>query len=315
MSTKINSLNKYCLSLFVIGIALLFSVCRPATRVREQGQPIAVLATTGIVADMVKAIGGKNVTCETLMGPGVDPHLYKVSQNDLLKIARAQIIFYNGLHLEGKMTETLHKIENKRTTVALGESLPKELLHATADFGGSYDPHIWFDVALWLKTAKVVEETLSKNAPEFAEQFKQNRLAYEQQLMALHQEVLQSIGTIEKERRILITAHDAFGYFGKAYDMEVRGLQGISTLTDYGLSDVNSLVNYIVSKKIKAIFVESSVSGRAINAVLVGCKSKGWPVKIGGTLYSDALGAADKPEGTYIGMVKYNTQVIVSALK
>jgi manganese/zinc/iron transport system substrate-binding protein len=315
MCYKLNIVFKYLCKLSILVVLLLFSACRPATRIRVQGQPITVLATTGIVADMVKAIGGNNVDCETLMGSGVDPHLYKVSQNDLLKIARAQIIFYNGLHLEGKMTETLHKIENKRTTVALGESLPKELLHATANFGGSYDPHIWFDVALWLKTAKVVEETLSKNAPEFAEQFKQNRTAYEKQLLALHQEVLHSINTIEKERRILITAHDAFGYFGKAYNMEVRGLQGISTLTDYGLSDVNGLVNYIVSKKIKAIFVESSVSGRAINAVMVGCKSKGWPVKIGGTLYSDALGAADKPEGTYIGMVKYNTQVIVSALK
>jgi manganese/zinc/iron transport system substrate-binding protein len=305
----------------VVVIAMLFALtllvitCRPATRAREKGQPIAVLATTGIVGDMVKAIGGKNVSCEVLMGPGVDPHLYKVSQNDLLKIARAQIIFYNGLHLEGKMTETLHKINKKRITVALGESLPKNLLHATASFGGSYDPHIWFDVSLWSKTAIAVEQALAKEAPEFANEFKQNRLAFEKELTQLHTEVLIAISTIEKDRRILITAHDAFGYFGKAYKMEVRGLQGISTLTDYGLSDVNELVAFIVSKKIKAIFVESSVSGRAINAVLVGCKSKGWPVKIGGTLYSDALGAANTPEGTYIGMVKYNTHTIVSALK
>jgi manganese/zinc/iron transport system substrate-binding protein len=249
------------------------------------------------------------------MGSGVDPHLYKVSQNDLLKIARAQVIFYNGLHLEGKMTETLHKINKKRTTVALGESLPKNLLHATSDFGGSYDPHIWFDVSLWAQTAKAVEAALANQAPEFASEFKKNREEVERNLAQLHQEVKEDINTVENDRRILITAHDAFGYFGKAYNMEVRGLQGISTLTDYGLSDVNKLVGYIVDKKIKAIFVESSVSGRAINAVLVGCKSKGWPVKIGGTLYSDALGAATKPEGTYIGMVKYNTRIIVTALK
>lgn len=309
--------SKFNALVIVLQFALIITViaCRPATRAREKGQPIAVLATTGIVGDMVKAIGGKNVTCEVLMGPGVDPHLYKVSQNDLLKIARAQIIFYNGLHLEGKMTETLHKIDRKRTTVALGESLPKNLLHATASFGGSYDPHIWFDVSLWSKTAIAVEQALAKEAPEFAQEFKQNRLAFEKELALLHSEVGTAISTVEKDRRILITAHDAFGYFGKAYQMEVRGLQGISTLTDYGLSDVNELVAYIVSKKIKAIFVESSVSGRAINAVLVGCKSKGWPVKIGGTLYSDALGATNTPEGTYIGMVKYNTHTIVSALK
>jgi manganese/zinc/iron transport system substrate-binding protein len=295
--------------------ATLMLGCRPEVRSRKLGDPIPVLGTTGIVADMVKSVGGKRVICEVLMGPGVDPHLYKVSQNDLFKIYRAQIIFYNGLHLEGKMAETLHKISRTRKTVPLGENLPKNLLHATSAFGGSYDPHIWFDVSLWLRTAKNVELALSEAAPEFKEEFKSNRIKTETELLALHEEIKGLLASIPKEKRVLITAHDAFGYYGEAYNLEVKGLQGISTLTDYGLADVNDLVNFIVARKIKAIFVESSVSTRAINAVIEGSIDKGFPVKNGGTLYSDALGANNTPEGTYIGMVRFNTQTIVKALK
>jgi zinc/manganese transport system substrate-binding protein len=277
---------------------------------------------------MVREVGGPHIEVTSLVGPNTDSHVFNPTPADAKRIASARLVFVNGLGFEGWL-DRLVKASGYRGPIVIaskGVKSPLQLKddhhHAGASKGhghqhshGAPDPHAWQNLANAERYVETIRIALAAALPAHSAVFEQRAADYNKRIRALDQATKAQIATVPVERRRVITSHDAFGYFGKAYNMEVRGLQGISTLTDYGLSDVNSLVNYIVSKKIKAIFVESSVSGRAINAVLVGCKSKGWPVKIGGTLYSDALGAADKPEGTYIGMVKYNTQVIVSALK
>jgi len=294
----------------LVGLA----ACRPKQKEFHSGEKLQVLGTTGIVADMLREIGGQHVEVAQLMGAGVDPHLYKLTQNDLVKLRKADIIFYNGLHLEGKMAETLEKVARKRKVVALSEVLPESRLHRSGNFGGAHDPHIWFDVELWSMTIPGVVHSLSQMDTLHAAYYQEQGETYQKKLLDLDKFVRQEISKIPRNQRVLITAHDAFGYFGTRYDIEVKGLQGISTLTDYGLADVRSLVNFIVERKIPAIFIETSVSNRSIEAVLTGCHAKGSPVYEGGSLYSDALGEAGKPEGTYIGMVQANVRTITHAL-
>jgi manganese/zinc/iron transport system substrate-binding protein len=295
---------------FLVGLA----ACRPKQKEFHTGEKLQVLGTTGIVADMLREIGGQHVQVAQLMGAGVDPHLYKLTQNDLVKLRKADIIFYNGLHLEGKMAETLEKVARKRKVVALSDVLSESRLHRSGNFGGAHDPHIWFDVELWSMTIPGVVQALSQMDTLHADYYQQQGKVYQNKLLDLDKFVHQEISKIPRNQRVLITAHDAFGYFGTRYDIEVKGLQGISTLTDYGLADVRTLVNFIVERKIPAIFIETSVSNRSIEAVLTGCHAKGSPVYEGGSLYSDALGEAGKPEGTYIGMVQANVRTITHAL-
>lgn len=279
------------------------------------GQRMKVVTTTGILQDAVANIVGDAADVEAIMGSGVDPHLYKATQGDLNKLVEADVIIYNGLHLEGKMGEVLEKLSRYKTVIAAAEDIPQHLLLSPADNPGSYDPHLWFDVSLWMQVVIHVSTELQRKDPQNAALYQQQSSAYLSRLSTLHNEVKAAIGSIPTQQRILITAHDAFGYFGQAYNIEVRGLQGISTLSEFGLQDVSSLVKYIVANKIKAVFVESSVSPKAIEAVVQGCRQRGHQVQIGGTLYSDALGDAGTPEGTYIGMVQHNTKTIVSSLK
>jgi manganese/zinc/iron transport system substrate-binding protein len=280
-----------------------------------EGRKMYVVTTTGILADAVKEITGDAAIVEGVMGSGVDPHLYKATQGDLQKLTDADLIVYNGLHLEGKMGEVLGKLDRFKTVVAAAEELPDTRLLQSADYADSHDPHVWFDVSLWQLVVEHLAGELQKKDPKNAKLYARNAAAYLQELKDLHEYTNQAVASIPKSQRILITAHDAFGYFGKAYDIEVRGLQGISTVSEFGLQDVSSLVNFIVQQKIKAVFVESSVSPKAIEAVVIGSRKKGHKIRIGGTLYSDALGEAGTPEGTYTGMVKHNVNNIVSALK
>jgi manganese/zinc/iron transport system substrate-binding protein len=300
----------------LLGFFLLIGLasCRPKQKSFHTGEKLHVLATTGIIADMLREVGGTFIEVDQLMGAGVDPHLYKVSQNDLVKFREADIIFYNGLHLEGKMSETLEKVAKKRQVLALSDVLPEIKLHRSANFGGAHDPHIWFDVSVWSMTVDGVVKAMSATDTVHAKYFIQNGKNYQGKLAALDERVKKQIATIPRKQRVLITAHDAFGYFGSRYDIEVKGLQGISTLTDFGLADVRSLVDFIVARNIPAIFIETSVSSRSIEAVLTGCKSRGSKVIKGGSLYSDALGKDGTPDGTYIGMVTANVNTIVHAL-
>jgi len=306
------------LYLLIPALAALFLAagCDPKAQGDVAGRKIRVTTTIGMVADTVRNVGGERVEVTALMGPGVDPHLYKASEGDIARLSEADLILYGGLNLEGKMGEIFQKMQAAgKPTVAVSEAVDRSLLREPPEFQGHPDPHIWFDVSMWEQTVPAVVEALAKVDPGSRSLYEQNGAAYEGRLKELHGYCKQQLAAIPKPQRVLLTAHDAFGYFGRAYDVEVLGLQGISTASDYGLKDIQDKVNLIVSRKVKAVFVESSVPRRSIEAVVAGAKARGHEVKIGGTLFSDAMGAAGTPEGTYEGMVRFNVDTIVRALK
>lgn len=282
---------------------------------RDPGEKIKIVATTGMIGDAVENIAGEHADVVALMGPGVDPHLYKATHGDLERLTEADIIFYNGLHLEGKMGEVFEKLARQKPVVAVAEKIPEDRLRNVPGFQGAYDPHIWFDVRLWKEAVQAISTYLQTYDSAHRLDYQANGERYLRQLDSLDQAVRKTLEEIPATQRVLITAHDAFGYFGDAYGIEVRGLQGISTLSEFGLRDVTELVDFIISRKVKAIFVETSVSQKSIEAVVEGSQQKGWNVKIGGNLFSDAMGAAGTPEGTYLGMVNANVKAIVDAWK
>lgn len=299
--------------LYILPVLLFFS-CRPDEN-SKTNKKFTILATTGIIGDAVKNIVGDSAEVISLMGPGVDPHLYKVSQGDLSKLMKADLIFYNGLHLEGKMGEVLANLKKQKVTIAVAEGLSKNQLRNVSGFSGTYDPHIWFNVEVWKQAVHFIGQQIAKNDSSNAAYYMDRLQEYEEELAALNKWVEQQIATIPKEQRVLITAHDAFGYFGDAYDIQVEGLQGISTISEPGLKDISEITDLIVRRKIKAIFVESSVSQKTVKSVVEGAREKGQQVKIGGTLFSDALGEENSEAGTYTGMVKENVNTITQALK
>lgn len=292
----------------------LFS-CQSETTDTTGQEKLNIVTTTGMIGDAVENIVGDSSEVISLMGPGVDPHLYKVTQSDIKKLLNADVIFYNGLHLEGKMGEVLEKMSKEKPVVAIYNGLTKQQLRATSEFQGNYDPHIWFSVQNWIDVVQFIGKNLSEIDQDHASFYQANTTKHVEELTLLHSWTAEKIKSIPEKQRVLITAHDAFGYFGREYNMKVKGLQGLSTAADYGLKDVTNLVDFISKNKIKAVFIESSVSDRSIKAVMEGCKAKGHNVRNGGTLYSDAMGEKNMPEGTYIGMVKHNVTTIVEALK
>jgi manganese/zinc/iron transport system substrate-binding protein len=285
-----------------------------ATKTVSAASPINAVATIGMIADIVKEVGGNFVTVTGLMGAGVDPHLYKASEGDIHKLANAEIIFYNGLNLEGKMGDIFVKMARTKPTVAVSDGIDPKMLREPPEFQGHFDPHVWFDVKLWAMATQQVVKALSEYDPTHATVYADNAKRYLAQLDTLDKWCKDQIAQIPKAKRVLITAHDAFGYFGRAYDIEVVGLQGISTVSEFGLNDIKRIVDMIVDRKIEAVFVESSIPKRSIDAVVEGVKSRGHNVVIGGTLFSDAMGTAGTPEGTYVGMVRSNVGTIASAL-
>jgi manganese/zinc/iron transport system substrate-binding protein len=292
-------------------VALLFLQCaEPA----KNDQKFTVVCTTSMVADAMKHIFPKDVEVIALMGPGVDPHLYKATQGDLEKLQQADIVVYNGLHLEGKMADILEKMARSKTVIALGSGLSETDLIAFASNPESPDPHIWFDLSLWAKAIGAAKNSINAKHPELKEELDANFFTYEQDLLGTHNWAINQLAGIPAEKRILVTAHDAFSYFGKAYNMRVRGLQGISTASEYGLQDISSLVNFIVENQIPAVYVESSVPKKSIEAVISGCKSRGHNVVLGGQLYSDALGEANTETETLIGAFKANVAAIAGGL-
>ncbi|MFT6754843.1 MAG: manganese/zinc/iron transport system substrate-binding protein [Urechidicola sp.] len=277
---------------------------------------INVVTTTSMITDLVKNIGGKHINIQGLMGSGVDPHLYKASEGDVSKLVNADVIFYNGLHLEGKLVDVFEKMGSAtKTPIALADELDKTTLIGSDYFASNYDPHVWFNIEYFKQFAKKVTQILSEKNPKNTVNFIENEKQYLAKLDTLENNMRAIIKDLPIEKRILVTAHDAFNYFGKNYGFEVVGLQGLSTATEAGVKDVQKLAAFIIEKKVKAIFVESSVPKRTIEALEAAVKSKGHDVKIGGTLFSDALGNAGTIEGTYIGMFEYNVNTIVNALK
>ena len=301
-------MRKSITCLFVIFLV----ACKAPTK--SSGK-LKVVVTTSMLTDLVKNIGGDLIDLQGLMGAGVDPHLYKASEGDVSKLFNADVIFYNGLHLEGKLVAVFEKMDTQKTTVALGEFLAKEGLIGSDYFASNYDPHVWFNIQYFKEFSDKVTSVLSEKDPKNAASFTANNLAFQQKLDLLHTAVVNTIATLAPEKRILVTAHDAFNYFGKAYGFKVVGLQGLSTATEAGVQDVQKLSEYIIANKVKAIFIESSVPRRTIEALQEAVLSKGHQVSIGGSLYSDALGDADSVEGTYVGMFLYNIKTIVNALQ
>ncbi|WP_223551929.1 metal ABC transporter solute-binding protein, Zn/Mn family [Aestuariivivens sp. NBU2969] len=301
-------MRKIILSISII--ITLFS-CK---NTQKDNSKLNVVTTTTMITDLVKNIGGDHINLQGLMGSGVDPHLYKASEGDVSKLANADIIFYNGLHLEGKLVEVFEKMKNKKA-IAIADALDKSTLIGSEYFASNYDPHIWFNIEYWKQATQFVVKNLTDAIPEQKESFKTNGSNYIKQLDVLRNKLETVIETLPSEKRILVTAHDAFNYFGKAFNFEVVGLQGLSTATEAGVQDVQNLSAFIIEHQVKAIFVESSVPKRTIEALQAAVRSKDHDVTIGGTLYSDALGDAGTIEGTYIGMFEYNVNTIVNALK
>jgi len=274
---------------------------------------LIIVATISIIADAVHRIVGDAITVHGLMGPGVDPHLYRARESDVHKLAAANLVLYNGLHLEGKMGQVLEGMQRFTPTVAVAQSLDTTALRST-DFDNLYDPHIWFDVALWMIVVRSIQQAVIALDPEHINLYKQNGDAYIAELEQLHAYVHQRVSEIDVKKRILITAHDAFGYFGAQYGFEVVGLQGLSTDCDISTRDIQQLADYIVEHKVPTVFVESSIPQRAIVAVHNAVRARGWSVAIGPELYSDALGDDSTAASSYVGMIKYNVDAIVDSL-
>jgi len=292
--------------------------CQNATRPPEtaavSGQRLRVVATVGMVADVVREVGGDRIEVTQLMGPGVDPHLYKATRDDVLRIMSADIVFSSGLMLEGRMEDTLNRLSETQSVYAITSRLPHEQLLSPDGAGGHPDPHVWMDVAAWASCLDVVVEGLSTSAPSGAEEFRSRADSLRQTLRILHEYGLASIASIPGERRVLVTSHDAFRYFGRAYGLEVVGVQGLSTESEAGLQQINELVDLLVDRKVAAVFVESSVPQKNILALIDGAKFRGHDVRIGGELFSDAMGAEGTWEGTYVGMLDHNITTVTNAL-
>jgi len=299
--------------LFILLVYATLSSCN--TNKKENGK-LNVVTTTTMITDLVKNIGKDSININGLMGSGVDPHLYKASEGDVTKLVNADVIFYNGLHLEGKLVEVFEKMgSSTKTPIALGEEIDKSTLIGSDYFASNYDPHVWFNIEYFKQFTQKVTAVLIEKDAKNAKYYKANETEYLAKLNALQKTITAKIETLPKDKRILVTAHDAFNYFGKNYGFEVVGLQGLSTATEAGVKDVQNLANFIIEKQLKAVFVESSVPKRTIEALQKAVNAKGHDVQIGGTLYSDALGSAGTTEGTYIGMFEYNVNTIIDALK
>lgn len=285
--------------------------CSEANRSDDQAEKkLLIVCTTGMIGDAVANLVDSTTIVKTLMGPGTDPHLFKPTKNSLDLLANADIIVANGLHLEGRMQDILEKLGKSKPVVFIGELVnPANIIYAD-EAGLVPDPHIWFDVALWREAISQLQISLEKESVSMS-----NPEKYLVELLELNDWTKMQMSTIPAEQRVLLTAHDAFEYFGNAYDVEVIGLQGISTVAEYGIRDVTNMVDLIIDQKVKAVFVESSISSRSIEAVIAGANKRDYDVVLGGTLYSDALGAADGDAGTYVKMVKHNVETISKSLR
>lgn len=301
------------LLVLVLSLAGIVSGCGEEDRATGEDGRVRVVTTTAMIADAARMVGGDQVRVTALMGPGTDPHLYTATAGDVTRMREADLILYNGLHLEGKMGEVLEGMERMKPVTAVGEAVPTNLRLKTGD-SSVEDPHLWFDISRWLYVVGSVERALSEVDSAHARTYHTNAAAYRDSLLALDAWVREEVERVPESRRALITAHDAFAYFADAYGFEVHGLQGISTVSEAGTADIRRIAEMIADRGIPAIFVESSVPAQAIQAVQAAVESRGKSVRIGGELFSDAMGLEGTPEGTYLGMVRHNVNTIVSSL-
>jgi manganese/zinc/iron transport system substrate-binding protein len=307
-------IRRWLLLVPLLAATLLFA--DPA-RAEEDSPETAfnVVATTSQVADLVRTVAGDRVSVRGLMGEGVDPHTYKITRSDVAKLAAADIVFYSGLLLEGKITDALTRVAGSGKPVhAVADGLDAALLLTPEGFDGNPDPHIWMDVALWTKALEVVRDRLTEFDPAGAERYSTTAAEYAKRLVRLDSYAREALASIPEQSRVLVTAHDAFNYLGRAYGLEVRGIQGISTESEAGLREIEGLVDLLVTRRIKAVFIETSVSERNIRALIDGAAARGHKVEVGGSLYSDAMGTPGTYQGTYIGMIDHNVTTIAQAL-
>lgn len=307
------NINKnHLVNLLILTIALLVSLTVGASAAPYSGSyPYKASATTGMIGDIVKQVAGDKAQVTVIIGPGVDPHVYKASRNDMVTLTRSQVIFYNGLHLEGQMGDILGKIGKQRPVYAVTELIDKAELIGDAH---KADPHVWMDVAKWSSAVQAVSKSLSEFDPTHAPVYATNAARYQKDLGLLSAYSAKVLASIPEKQRTLITAHDAFSYLGKAYGIKVLGIQGLSTESEAGLQDINRLVDLIVDNQIPAVFVESSVPDKNVRALVEGARSRGHQVIVGGELFSDAMGSAGTYEGTYIGMIDHNVTIIARSL-
>ncbi len=277
-------------------------------------EKLNVVATTGMIADAVRQVGGNLVDVRGLMGPGVDPHAYRQTRTDIVAMTRADLVLWHGLYLEAQMEDFFHDLGGKRRVVAVAEGLPKDVLKAHDDYADKFDPHVWMDPTLWALVVTEVRDALVDLQPTSKETFEANAAVHLEQIGTLAAYSEKSMATVPEDARVLLTAHDAFGYFGTAYGFEVLGIQGISTQSEAGLNRISTLVDMLVDRRVSAVFVESSVSDRSIRALIEGAAAKGHKVQVGGELFSDAMGQDGTYEGTYVGMIDHNVTVIAAAL-
>ncbi len=297
-----------CLAGLVLGPSATTAQAEP------KRYPYQVTTTVGMVNDIVKNVAGDKANAKAIMGPGVDPHLYKPTRDDVSAMMRADVVFYSGLLLEGKMSDTLIKVARNKPVYAVTELIDEKYLLEPEDFAGHFDPHVWMDASAWGKCVEAAGKSLAEFDPKNAEEYRANAAAYVAQCQKLFEYGKKSIATIPENSRVLITSHDAFNYFGRAYGLTVMGVQGISTESEAGLQRVNEMVDLLVKKKVKAVFVESSVSPKNIEALIEGAKARGHDIKVGGELFSDAMGADGTYEGTYIGMIDHNITLVTRGL-
>lgn len=298
----------------VLLLAMTFGLFVVSGKASAQERQISVVATTGMIADVASRIGGDAVTVQALMGPGVDPHAYRQTRTDIVAMARADLVLWNGLYLEAQMEDILSKVSARTPVVAVGEAVPRALLIAHDDYADRNDPHVWMDPSLWSYVVLATRDAMREVAPELGDTFTANADAYLAELDAVKAYADTSLGSVPEPARVLLTAHDAFNYFGRAYGFEVIGVQGISTESEAGLNRITELVDLLVERGIAAVFVESSVSDRSVRALIEGARAQGHDVRIGGELFSDAMGQAGTYEGTYLGMIDHNATVISRAL-
>jgi len=276
--------------------------------------PLTVVATTGMIADAARQVGGGHVAVRALMGPGIDPHAYRQTRTDIVALVQADLVLWHGLFLEAQMIDFMARVSDRTPVVAVAEALPRSALIAHDDYAGKPDPHVWMDPELWSDVVVAVRDALIAARPDAAPDFRANAERHRADLADLAEYAREVLATVPPESRVLVTAHDAFNYFGRAYGFEVRGIQGISTESEAGLQRIGELVDILVARDVHAVFVESSVSARNVRALIEGAAARGHEVRIGGELYSDAMGEAGTHAGTYLGMIEHNVTVIARAL-
>ena len=290
----------------------------PAARASKtpsvSASPINIVTTTGMITDITKRLTGELADVHGLMRSGIDPHLYQPTRADIKSLVKADIVLYSGLHLEGKMIDAFDRVAKVTTVIAVTDALDRDELFSPPEFDGHFDPHVWMDPLAWKSAAITIHQTLIEYDPSHKDQYDTNLAMVVADIDQLHAYASRVLGSIPKEQRVLVTAHDAFSYFGRRYDFQVVGIQGISTESEAGVRDIERIVDLLVTRKIAAVFVETTVSQRNIRALIAGANDRGHPVIIGGALFSDAMGKENTYEGTYIGMIDHNITLIARAL-